>query len=118
MSDSLPLTDVCPGPGHPDGALCGGDPVHVPLRPDAHAGPHRERGLQTLLDGPLHLLDMLEILRNILELYFSSDTTTTTTIHHNTDSLKESIFLFLFRRFKLKTLGIIRVEKLYDIVLT
>ena len=62
MSDSLPLTDVCPGPGHPDGALCGGDPVHVPLRPDAHAGPHRERGLQTLLDGPLHLLDMLEIL--------------------------------------------------------
>ena len=63
MSDSLPLTDVCPGPGHPDGALCGGDPVHVPLRPNAHAGPHRERGLQTLLDGPLHLLDMLEILK-------------------------------------------------------
>ena len=56
------LTDMSPGPGHPDGALRGGHPVHVPLGPDAHAGPHRQRGLQTLLDGPLHLLDVLEIL--------------------------------------------------------
>ena len=57
------LTDVSPGPGHPDGALRGAHPVHVPLGPDAHAGPHRQRGLQTLLDGPLHLLDVLEILK-------------------------------------------------------
>ena len=61
---NLFLTDMSPGPGHPDGALRGGHPVHVPLGPDAHAGSHREGGLQTLLNGPLHLLDVLEILRN------------------------------------------------------
>merc|ERR1719154_72055 len=59
---AIDANDVSPGPGHPDGALRGGHPVHVPLGPDTHAGPHRQRGLQTLLDSPLHLLDVLEIL--------------------------------------------------------
>ena len=55
-------TYIGPGPGHPDGALRCGHPVHVPLGPDAHAGAHGQPGLGALLYGPLHLLDMLEIL--------------------------------------------------------
>ena len=54
--------DVRPGLGHPDGALGGGDSVHVALGPDAHGGGHGEAGLPALLDGPLHLLDVLKVL--------------------------------------------------------
>ena len=62
LTDLTMPTYIGPGPGHPDGALRCGHPVHVPLGPDAHAGAHGQTGLGALLYGPLHLLDMLEIL--------------------------------------------------------
>ena len=58
------LTDVRAGPGHPDCALSGGDAVEVPLGADAHGGAHRHPiELPAHLDRPLHLLDVLVVLR-------------------------------------------------------
>ena len=54
---------VRPRPGHPHGALGRGVAVHVALGPDTHTGGHREGGGATLLYRPLHLLQVLEILK-------------------------------------------------------
>ena len=69
--NTINVTYFRPGPGHPDGALRCGHPVHVPLGPDAHAGAHGQTGLGALLYGPLHLLDMLEILTQQEEMTLS-----------------------------------------------
>ena len=69
--NTINVTYFRPGPGHPDGALRCGHAVHVPLGPDAHAGAHGQTGLGALLYGPLHLLDMLEILTQQEEMTLS-----------------------------------------------
>ena len=48
--------------GHPDRALGGGHTVHVALGPNAHVRCNWEGSLQTLLDSPLNLLNVLEVL--------------------------------------------------------
>ena len=53
---------VSPSLGHPDGALLRGHPVHVPLWPYSHAGGHGFPPGQSDLSGPLHLLNVFEVL--------------------------------------------------------
>ena len=59
------------GLGHPDCALAGRDAVQVSLRPDAHGGGDRLVELLAHLDGPLHLLDVLVVLREFI-IYYAS----------------------------------------------
>lgn len=56
---------MCPRLSHPDGALATADPSHVSLRAYAHAGHNRQAGGLAHFDGPLHLLYVLEILRQV-----------------------------------------------------
>ena len=57
------ITNICPCPGHSDGTLSSGHSMHVTIRPNTHGGSYRQVGLLTFLYGPLHLLNVLKILK-------------------------------------------------------
>ena len=60
------ITNIRPCPGHSDGTLGSGHSMHVTIGPNTHGGSYRQVGLLTFLYCPLHLLNVLKILKNNL----------------------------------------------------